>query len=65
VPAVLAWTFCVKKREEVTSMTKLFEEFFSSIGVPLRKERTLFNGEQLDQNREDVLIAMYLMGMNR
>lgn len=46
-------------------MTNKFDEFFSSIGMPVRKERTLYNGDQLDQNREDVLIAMYLMGMNR
>ncbi|WP_247041748.1 hypothetical protein [Arthrobacter rhizosphaerae] len=46
-------------------MTKLFDEFFSMIGIPSRNERTLFNGDQLDKNREDVLIAMYMMHVNR
>ncbi|MGX9899267.1 hypothetical protein ACW0JT_04050 [Arthrobacter sp. SA17] len=46
-------------------MTSKLEEFFSMIGIPLQKERTEFNGDQLDQNREDVLIAMYMLSVNR
>jgi hypothetical protein len=46
-------------------MTSKFEEFFSMIGIPLRNERTLFNGDQLDKNREAVLIAMYMIHVNR
>jgi hypothetical protein len=46
-------------------MTRKFEEFFSMIGIPLRNESTLFNGDQLDKNREAVLIAMYMMSVNR
>ncbi|WP_309106455.1 hypothetical protein [Arthrobacter sp.] len=46
-------------------MTKLFEEFFSMIGIPLQKEGTQFNGDQLDENREVVLMAMYMMHVNR
>ncbi|WP_458112571.1 hypothetical protein M1D88_20560 [Arthrobacter sp. R1-13] len=46
-------------------MTSKFEEFFSMIGIPLQNERTQFNGDQLDKNREVVLIAMYMMSVNR
>ena len=46
-------------------MTSKFEEFFSMIGIPLRNERTLFNGDQLDKNREVVLMAMYMLHVNR
>jgi hypothetical protein len=43
----------------------MFRELISYIGKPMRKERTLFNGDLLDQKREDVLVVMNLMGMNR
>lgn len=46
-------------------MTSKFEEFFSMMGIPLLKEETQFNGDQLDKNREVVLIAMYMMHVNR
>ena len=46
-------------------MTSKFEEFFSMLGIPLQNERTEFNGDQLDKNREVVLIAMYMMHVNR
>lgn len=37
--------------------------FFKSINAP--KDRTLFNGQLLDQRREDVYVVLHQMGLIR
>ncbi|MCY1227227.1 hypothetical protein D9M72_394900 [compost metagenome] len=48
-------------REEVT-MLKLLRSVLRFGWRPALKDKTLFNGQLLDQNREDVYVVLHQMG---
>ncbi|MGY3319154.1 hypothetical protein [Arthrobacter humicola] len=55
----------IKPREEVTTMmTKLYKALFLT-RKPTRKESTRFNGQLLDQKRDDVFLAIHQAGLFR
>lgn len=54
----------IRLREEVT-MTKLLRSILRLGWQPALKDKTLFNGQLLDQKREDVYVVLHQMGVIR
>ena len=52
--------------KEVTAMIKKIKRALFRLRVPVRAERRQFNGQLLDQRREDVFVLMHQQrtGMN-
>ncbi|MBT8160889.1 MULTISPECIES: hypothetical protein [Arthrobacter] len=46
-------------------MAKRLKDLLVFNGRPVEKDRTLFNGQLLDQRREDVFVVLHQMGIIR
>jgi hypothetical protein len=51
----------ITPRKEVTTMKRLWKVLRPD-WQPAQRERMLFNGQLLDQHREDVYVVLYRMG---
>jgi flagellar motor component MotA len=54
-----------RHREEVTALSKLINILFRKRKRAVKERALNFNYELLDQNRDAVLMALYLGNMNR
>ena len=52
-------------RKEVTIMIRKLQDVLIFNAQPVRKDKTEFNAQLLEQRREDIFLAMHQMGLIR
>ena len=60
-----ARTRSTRRRREVTTMKQKLQSLLRLSLKPAPRHTTLFNGQLLDQKREDVYVVMHQMGLIR
>ena len=65
IASTTAQTRSTRRRREVTTMKQKLQSLLRLSLKPAPRHTTLFNGQLLDQKREDVYVVMHQLGLIR